>query len=297
MTKTKKWQCLICEGKRKIVFYKEKRLPDSKISPNETLCTGEVGSRGKHGRIWKCVKCGIIFQDPTFSDKELEDAYGGGSDERYFDQYRQRVIGFKRALTKVEKYQSSPGKLLDVGCNSGLFLHVAKESGWDVSGIDPSVWAARVAKKRFGIKIITGELENVKLPEESFDIITMWDVLEHYIDPTIALKKVLKSLKKDGTLALTTINIDSWFSKLLGRHWTWLIRIHLWYFNNETLVKMLEKTGYEVEWIGEQTRWFSVPYLLTRFTGWGFSWVPKFSLPAPTGDIVFAIARKKHDRV
>lgn len=286
------WKCILCGSNKRALLYKEKRLSKTKITPKEALCTGEIGARGRHAKIWKCTNCDFIFQEPSFSERELNEAYKEGEDKRYFEQHKQREKLFQRALERLQKYKTPPGKLLDIGSGAGLFVSVAKKSGWDAEGLDPSAWALCEAKKRFGVKVNVGNFENFRVKSASFDAITMFDVLEHYVDPIPVLKKARKLLKDDGTLALTTININSWFSRLLGSHWPWLIRVHLWYFTSITLTRMLERVGYEVEWMGGQTRWFSTPYLLSRLTGWNFSWMPNIILPAPTGDIIFVIARK-----
>lgn len=295
------WLCILCGSKKKELVYNEKRLPDKKITSKEALCTGEIGARGKHAKIWRCLGCNLLFQDLSFSGVELNQAYEKGEDERYFEQFDQRKKLFKEALGRIEKYKkplgkpalTRRGKLLDVGSGAGLFVSIAKESGWKAEGLDPSTWASREAKKSFGVKVKKGTFENFRAKSSSFDVICMFDVLEHYLDPTYALRKAHRLLKKGGFCVITTINISSWFSKLLGPHWPWLIRIHLWYFTPKTAKMMIEKSGFEMIHSGDQVRWFSLPYLLNRFTGWNFSWLPKVSLPAPTGDIVFIIARKK----
>ncbi len=287
------WTCILCKNKKRSTLYKQKRLPKQKISPKEVLCTGEIGARGKHGIIWKCRKCGLISQELSFDKNELEKAYSEGTDAKYFEQFRQREKLFTHSIERIEKYTTPPGKLLDIGANAGIFLDVAQRRGWKVSGIDPSRWAGKEAKKRFNISIKNITFEKYTAKPNSFDVITMWDVLEHYVDPLAQLEKTKKLLKNRGVLALTTINIDSWFSKLLGRHWPWLIRVHIWYFNKKSLTKMVKKSGFEVLWVGNQNRWFLLPYLITRLTGHNFSWLPSISLPAPTNDIIFVVAQKK----
>lgn len=295
-TKTEKlsppWTCQLCNGKNKHLLYSEKRLPPKTITSKEVLCTGELGARGRHGKIWMCNKCKLIYQDLSFSKIELEKAYAKGTDQKYFEQLRERTRLFRNSVELIERYRKLPGKLLDIGANAGIFLNTAKESGWQVEGLEPSKWACKEAKKRFGIKINSGYFEKNKYRSNSFDVITMWDVLEHYLNPLEQLVRARKLLKKNGILALSTINIDSWFSKLLRSHWTWMIRVHLWYFTSKTLVRMVKKAGYKVEWIGTQTRWFSLPYLLSRFTGKSFPFLPNISIPAPTNDIIVIIARK-----
>jgi 2-polyprenyl-3-methyl-5-hydroxy-6-metoxy-1,4-benzoquinol methylase len=291
--KDNKWTCIICGSKKKKILYKGKRLPREKVSPKEAACTGEIGSRGRHGKIWRCVNCGFVFQEPTFTENELNSAYKGGTDEIYFEQFKEREHLFERCLDRIHQFSKPPGKMLDIGCNAGIFLNTARRMGWKTEGIEPSSWAARVARERFELKVKTGVFEKARYKSESYDIITSWDVLEHFVDPVAVLDKIYKLLKKDGTLVISTIDIDSWFSKLLGPHWPWLIRVHLWYFNSETFRRMVENSGFEVIWMGHQVRWFSLPYLLTRFTAKNFSWLPAISLPAPTGDIIYLVARKK----
>ncbi|OGM08407.1 hypothetical protein A2W13_03800 [Candidatus Woesebacteria bacterium RBG_16_36_11] len=286
-------KCILCGSDNIKLYYLHKGLTKKKITPKEALCTGEIGARGRYTDIYKCQKCGFIWQEFSFTNKELFSAYEDGVDENYFKQEKQRINLFKKALQKIEEQKSPPGNLLDVGAGAGLFLNVARKRGWKVYGVEPSSWGVKTAKRKFDIEEYNGFFENYKNKSKTFDVITMWDVLEHFSDPIRALKKVKSLLKDDGVLALTTININSWFSKLLGLHWTWLIRIHLWYFNPETFKKMLEMCGFEVLWMGSQTRWFSTPYLLSRFTGKDFSFLPNLVLPAPTNDIIFAIAKKK----
>ena len=295
LSKTSKnnWSCILCGGIKREIFYKEKRLPKSKISFKEAVCTGEIGARGKHAKIWRCLGCGLIFQEPSFSQNELDEAYLEGVDEQYFEQLEQRKNLFRKCLKRIGEFKNPKGKLLDVGSGAGIFVHEARRFGWDAEGLDPSLWARKEAKKRFNVKVAKGTFENFKAKPETYDVITMWDVLEHFTEPLEVLHKANRLLKEDGVLALATININSWFSKLLKSHWTWLIRIHLWYFTPKTLSRMLKKAGFEIEWVGGQVRWFSTPYLLSRFTGKNFSWFPEIILPAPTGDIIFVIARKK----
>lgn len=288
-----KWKCIVCGGDRKKLLYREKRITKSKITPKEAVCTGEIGSRGRHGKIWKCDTCGFVCQDFTFSENELNNAYKGGTDEIYFEQYKEREHLFEKCLDRIHQHIKPPGKMLDIGCNAGIFLNTARRMGWKTEGIEPSSWAARVARERFELKVRTGIFEKTRYKPGTYDVITSWDVLEHFVDPVMVLDKIHKLLKKDGVLVLSTIDINSWFSLVLGSHWPWLIRVHLWYFTPDTFRRLVENSGFEISWMGPQIRWFSLPYLLTRFTGKNFSWMPTISLPAPTGDIIYLVARKK----
>lgn len=290
------WKCIVCEGKSRKVFYSEKG-EKGKISSRETLCTGEENQRNAYATIWQCRKCRIIFQEPSFSQKELDQAYRESKDELYLKQKKERGKVFQKSLESIEKYKSPPGRLLDVGCGVGLFISTACTKGWNVEGMEPSIWASKIARKTFRMKVHADQFESMRNKPNSFDVLTMWDVLEHFMNPVEALCRANTLLKNDGILALTTIDMNSWFSRLLGPRWPWLIRIHLWYFTPETLKRILEKTGFEIQSMSKQIRWFSLPYIVERLTGKKMPYLPNLTLPTPTGDILFVIAKKKTNSV
>ena len=135
--------------------------------------------------------------------------------------------------------------MLDVGCHLGMFLEVARERGWDVTGVEPSRWSVEQARDA-GLDVRHGTLETVHFPDESFDVVTMWDVVEHLPDPLAELKRMHRILRPDGLLALSTMNVDALFPRLAGRRWPWYMQMHLVYFSRRTLHNMLTKAGYRV---------------------------------------------------
>jgi 2-polyprenyl-3-methyl-5-hydroxy-6-metoxy-1,4-benzoquinol methylase len=115
------------------------------------------------------------------------------------------------------------GKLLDVGCATGVFLETARSSGWDVTGVEFSSYSSKVAREKRGINVEQGSLEDCidqrRIPKSEFDVLTAWDVLEHLTDPMRTLKYFNKALKVGGFLFLETVNLDGRTAKQQGNNW------------------------------------------------------------------------------
>jgi 2-polyprenyl-3-methyl-5-hydroxy-6-metoxy-1,4-benzoquinol methylase len=217
---------------------------------------------GVCGPIVKCLRCGLVYQSPIPSSGEIVDAYDGVVDQRYEEERSGRLETFTRDLADVHRHERS-GRLLDVGCHLGLFLDVARRAGWDVAGVEPSRWSVERARER-GLDVRHGTLETVEFPPESFDVITMWDVVEHLADPLAELRRMHGLLRPDGLLALSTMNVDALFPRLAGRRWPWYMQMHLVYFSRRTLHNMLAKAGFRVVEMTAHKRVVRLSYLVSR---------------------------------
>ncbi len=194
-------------------------------------------------------------------------------------------------------------RLLDVGCHIGVFLEIAQERGWEAWGVEPSRWAAREALSR-GLQVIEGTLDDVHLADEFFDVITMWDVIEHLADPLTELRRSQRLLKKGGAICIHTINIESPLARLMGSRWPWLMEMHLYYFSPRTLEEMLRKAGFTVLKMVNQGRFLRLGYLATRiepyssFVAGGLTklvtalGLKEKAVPINLGDLFTAFARK-----
>jgi 2-polyprenyl-3-methyl-5-hydroxy-6-metoxy-1,4-benzoquinol methylase len=197
---------------------------------------------------------------------EIIQAYEAVVDERYEQERIGRVHTFGRDLTELERYVL-PGRVLDVGCHIGLFLEVAQSSGWDAWGVEPSRWAADRAHAS-GLHVIHGALTEADLPCESFDAVTMWDVIEHLNDPLGALRHCRELLKPGGIVAVCTMDVEALFPRLAGRRWPWYMQMHLIYFSRRTLAAMLDAAGYEVLGTAPHKRVVRADYLASRLEGY-----------------------------
>jgi SAM-dependent methyltransferase len=142
------------------------------------------------------------------------------------------------------------GAILDIGAGTGLFLSAFKDKKWDTSGVEFSKDAVKFAKKMYGLSIKQGDLMDIKFKEQSFDVVTMNNVLEHLYDPKKTLEKVDVLLKPKGIVVITVPNIYSLGSILFKKRWYALqIPRHLYHFSPRTVTKLLKDAGFTVDTI------------------------------------------------
>jgi cyclopropane fatty-acyl-phospholipid synthase-like methyltransferase len=179
-----------------------------------------------------------------------------------------RELTFRHHLRQIERITGpAAGRcLLDVGAYIGVFVEVAAAAGWRAHGVEPSEWAAAEARRR-GLDVRVGTLATVGWPAASFDVMTMWDVIEHFVDPATELDRARQLLRPGGWLVVHTMDIDAPIARLMGRRWPWLMDMHLYYFSARTLSRMLTEHGYEVVWQGAQGRYLRLGYLTSRLEG------------------------------
>lgn len=229
------------------------------------MCTSP--DYGQHYRIVKCRQCGFVYASPRAAAKNILNAYESVEDPIYIQEKEGREWTFRKHLKPMQAITGAPAgrKLLDVGAYTGIFVQVAREAGWDAEGIEPSTWAVGEAQAA-GLPVTQGTLANSKLAPESFEVITIWDVIEHFDSPTTELKRVWDLLKPGGTVVIHTIDIGSITARLMGARWPFLMEMHVMFFSRPTLRAMLEKIGYR--YLGDHTegRYLRLGYLAGRVT-------------------------------
>lgn len=207
-----------------------------------------------YSRIVRCKNCNLIYTNPRLKKNYLKNLYS----EEYFNNENSGVLGyehyvkdeenikktFERRLKKIEKI-IKPGKVLDIGCATGFFMQTAINKGWEAEGIEISEYAASIGKKN-KLKIYNEDLSKIKLGKKKYDLITLWDLIEHVTDPVKTLKKVHSILKKGGIIAMTTPDVGSIPAKITRHKWVGykLSDEHLTYFSRKTIFQLLEKSGF-----------------------------------------------------
>lgn len=208
-------------------------------------------------RLVACRKCQLIYTNPRIKTGHLHKLYT----KTYFKNQNSSVFGYdnyladearirqtaRRRLQKIMTYKKS-GRLLDLGCAVGFFLDEARKENWQVNGVEISQFASEYARKKLKLPVITADLLRASFPMKSFDVITLWDVIEHVSQPEKLLKKVHSWLKNDGLLVFSTPDVGSLPARLTGHRWIGykLSDEHLVYFSLETITAFLEKTGFEI---------------------------------------------------
>lgn len=139
------------------------------------------------------------------------------------------------------------GRMLEIGCASGAFLHEMAQKGWHVQGIEFSQTAADRSRK-LGYPVYQGQIETAPAPGEPFDLVVGWMVLEHLHNPVQALRKVHAWTRPGGWLALSVPNIGSYQFALFGDAWFPLqLPNHLFHFTRDSLARVLKAGGWKVE--------------------------------------------------
>ncbi len=225
-------------------------------------------SYGHHPQIVQCQQCGFIYANPRWSGNDLLATYTAVEDQTYVTERLGRELTFRSHLQHLEKW-TGPGNgrsLLDVGAYIGVFVEVATAAGWQAMGVEPSDWAAGEARKR-GLNVIVGTQDSPELHGRRFDVVTMWDVIEHVDDPAAEMAKAYRLLKPGGWLVTHTMDVDSLASRLMGRRWPWYMDMHLHYFSQKTMRQMLTQAGFNVIWSGVRGRRLRLGYVATRIGG------------------------------
>jgi 2-polyprenyl-3-methyl-5-hydroxy-6-metoxy-1,4-benzoquinol methylase len=155
-----------------------------------------------------------------------------------------KSIALKNKLNLINSLQPNKGRILDIGAGTGDFLSVAKNAGWQTIGVEPSDRAKAIAKNK-GVSFVE---ETSKLENHSFDVISMWHVLEHVPDLDKQIKELKRLLKPTGTLIIAVPNFKSFDAKHYGKFWAaYDVPIHFWHFSKTAIKLLFEKEEMKLE--------------------------------------------------
>lgn len=229
--------------------------------------------------IVRCMECGLMCVSPFPSTTQLHHRYDksyfcsdtpcdGGYEDYLHDEpitkktFRRRVGMILPLLSPIRQ-----GRVLDVGCATGVFLECMKEKGWTVEGVDVSTYAVNIARQK-GLRIVSGELGDIASTPANYDLITMWDFIEHVADPLETMVQCRDILKKDGVLVLATPDAGALLAKVTGSYWLGFRSVgeHLYFFNRRTIAGLLNKAGFDVVQISSIGKYFEFDRFVTRLT-------------------------------
>jgi 2-polyprenyl-3-methyl-5-hydroxy-6-metoxy-1,4-benzoquinol methylase len=200
-----------------------------------------------HGRIVRCLACGLVATNPKLPPAELEKLYSDVVDQTYVANIPARVHTFDYNFKRVKSYLPTQTNLLDVGSYYGVFLDVARNYGYQVKGVEPSLAASEFARKNYKIDVHSGTLGNMEDRGERFEVVTSWDVMEHFGSPMQEIKLINARMKTGGIFTFCTLNWDNWYARLMGERWPWLMDMHLYYFDDKIIDEMMRRTGFKLK--------------------------------------------------
>jgi 2-polyprenyl-3-methyl-5-hydroxy-6-metoxy-1,4-benzoquinol methylase len=220
-------------------------------------------------RVYDCQECALVYLWPQLDDREVREMFtrlyteGEGSvpelrsyyDFTYQDVPENPLVQlYEHWLDGIEALRA-PGKILDIGCGTGLFLAVARRRGWQPYGIDDCAEATAHARSHFGLDVEGGEFSAFAAQGRRYDVVTMWDVIEHAREPVGLLKAARGVLAPGGVIALSTPNQKSILDVVAGALYrasggrvTWplekfYIEQNFLYFSPATLEAALARAG------------------------------------------------------
>lgn len=228
-----------------------------------------LGLPGKFS-VKQCSSCSLVFLDPRPTRESLKKYYPSKKYYAYTSSTKKGLFGILREYLVTHYYhpnlfslfistfiQNVPampsyvknGNILDIGCGAGDTLVLLKNVGWDTYGLDMDEWALKNAKKRGLKNLRLGTYEALaKYPDNFFDAIRLYHVIEHIDDAVVCLRLIRQKLKKNGELVVGAPNVDSIVSRLFRSYWYNLdIPRHVILFSPKTLTKLAKKEGFSVQ--------------------------------------------------
>jgi SAM-dependent methyltransferase len=258
--------CPLCDGSRNRLFYRV------------ALTGGRVDGSYE---LRRCLDCELVFVDPRLSDSTLARLY---DEEFYFSTgwpygaLASKVIELIQSMRRrrVERHLRA-GSLLDIGSGDGRFVHHMADHGWQATGIDFST-AAQVFAHRNGKgngnggRFLHGSLDDHDFAPASFDLVTLWQVLEHIGEPRPLLRRCHEMLRPGGLLVASVPNIDGLSSRLAGERWWGLdVPRHLLHYGPRTLRRSLEQAGFRLAHVNHHSFHYDSYALLHSSLDWVFT--------------------------
>lgn len=208
----------------------------------------------------KCQDCGLVFIDPRPSFEEMGSYYP----QEEYDLYNKAAGMTEKSMEqlgglqgprkgRIEKYRRD-GRLLDIGFGGGDFLYFMQQCGWDVAGVDYNEQMVAQAREELGIDARAGQLQDAAFDDGTFDVVTLWGVLEHVQSPRETIAEIDRITVDGALLVIYTQNAAAPEARLLGEDWfIYETPRHLYSFDARNLTQLLESEGFRVAEIVYET--------------------------------------------
>lgn len=211
----------------------------------------------KPSKIWtkdgfdyfQCQQCGLMWVNPQLTDEAVAEIYATGFKHK---QGKHPVYPgknrFREGLSLIAPYRKNGGRVLDIGTFTGHFLVAAREDGWKITeGTEISQDAATYARNEYDLTIHPGDLLSIELTPDTYDAITLSDVIEHVSDPLATIKQTHKLLRPGGVLYMHTPHFNSIPRYIHGQEWSVFFPWHRTIFTANAMREMLETSGYRIK--------------------------------------------------
>ena len=219
----------------------------------ECAACGAHKPRPHYGGLTRCDECGHVWADVEIDDRRLREIYDrnyffGEEYTNYLDDLPMARRNFAARLRELEPFLGpAHQRLFEIGCAYGIFLDLSRTRFREVSGIDISEDAVTYARERLGLDVRCGDLLDAGLGASRYDVVCLWDTIEHLRQPDRYLEHIAGHMPSGGLLALTTGDIGSLNARMKRERWR-LIHppTHLHYFSRGSLQRLLSRFGFDV---------------------------------------------------
>ncbi len=200
-------------------------------------------------KVSECPRCRLGFLDPPLSSEQVSALY----DQTFYYDNRmvadandaKKAVAAQRPRVRYLQRVRRSGRLLEIGAGMGYLLAAARDAGFNATGLELSPWAAGQARDVLGLQVVVGGVETAPFTPESFDMIVMWHVIEHFVDPFENLRRFRGWLRPKGVLVLETRNYTGYDARRSGSEWNgWSLPHHLWHFSPRSLRRTLAAAGF-----------------------------------------------------
>lgn len=238
--------------------------------------------------VLQCRTCGLVYAKPrnavahdegpeNYSKDYSEDYYRDGTYADYLADRDAIQRNAPRVLSELEQMVKGR-RLLDVGCATGFFLEAARSRGWMVQGLEVSEYASNYARRELKLQVETASIVSPPAGLSQFDVVTLWDTIEHLDRPGLALANIRRLLEPRGVLVFSTGDYDSLLRRLTGKRWRLFADpTHNFFFNERVLQRMLERESFEVLRMTRRGKRVSLSLILHQsglpLSGWARKWL------------------------
>ena len=261
--------CPVCHSNNFFIFHKKtKPLKYAKKKYQNFLITILVHVFGKHissciltlifrrpinisgYTVVKCTNCNLLFRNPIYRQKKLQNVYNQGYLKFLSGEYSQKRIGvYKNILNvldlKKRTLNFNRRRVLDIGCGFGLFLDLMRSDDWEPYGLDFAEDCIEYAQNVLGLENTQkGDVDETLFEDDFFDLVTLLSVVAHLKNPIKMFKIIHKILRPGGFLIIYTVNANSLMHQYHKEKWTGFSKNHIIFFDSTTICAALKIAGF-----------------------------------------------------
>jgi 2-polyprenyl-3-methyl-5-hydroxy-6-metoxy-1,4-benzoquinol methylase len=239
------------------------RIPEELLAPRACPTCGSAEARHEldkdHMRLVRCAACDLVYVSPTFDEQHYKAVYASPEYQEIVRDlgitshgYRVQRFGRERVALMAQHLDARAPRYLDVGCSTGFVVEAARDAGWTAVGVDLNPSAIEFGRSR-GLDLRAVDMEQAGFEPASFDAVSLFDVLEHLIDPVRTLRACARLLAPGGIVFLYVPNYDSASRLLMGKdaHFIWPTH-HLNYYTPKTISDLVSREGFEPAYVATE---------------------------------------------